>query len=140
MTNARLLLARLAPPALLLCLAAGCTGNRASVSGQVTGWNPGKSRIQPVMAGRIRFFCPGQVFSADIFQGQYQIADLPAGEASVTVESSESSTPKASKDAPGWFPIPEKFRRVESTPLKCKIVPGEQILNVSLHSGRVESR
>jgi hypothetical protein len=139
-----------------LCLGlaglSGCARQRATVTGKITFNN------QALTAGTVSFVAAPNVLGTGVIKpdGTYTVADAPVGEVTVTVD-----TPKPmmgpmpggmGKPPPGMgmpadmqppgggdplkavrvVPAPEKYKTVESSPLKFTVKPGTQTHDIPL--------
>lgn len=116
----------------------GCQ-SRGNISGKVT-YN-GKA----VVFGTILFHGRDGLRQGNIEpDGSYVIRDIAAGEAKVAVTSINPKSidihpgkrphlkPQPYPDAPGWFPIPEKYNSIATSELVYTVKGGENVIEVEL--------
>ena len=122
----------------LLVALSGCGGGGVgNVSGEV------KYNGQPLPNGRVTFVCSGgtkPALSADITEGKYQIANVPAGPVEVTVETfNRRADPVPGGPPPD--PVPKGFKYVKIPPryaspkdsgLGFEVVRGDQTKDFAL--------
>lgn len=121
--------------------------------GQRTGGATGSVRFggKPLPGGRITFLCDAgkrPAVSAEIVEGRYAVADLPAGRARVMVETFPPPSAAPARTAPEGLPtldvpgdppshgpyvrIPERYRRPDASGLSVEIRTGPQVHDFEL--------
>ncbi len=136
-------LARLVVLAALL--AAGCGGSRetGTLTGKIVALNQDTGKLEPVAFARV--YChhveTDRVYAGLALQGSYEVRGVPVGQVKIIVDSPspESREPddpvedtRLKVDAGKWFPLPEKYRHADTTPLGTVIQPGIQSLDLEL--------
>ncbi len=115
----------------------GCGGGVANVSGEV------KFEGQPLQNGRVTFVCSGgnrPSLSADIKEGRYEIANVPAGPVEVIVETfNRRADPVPGGPPPAPVPkdykyvkIPARYSNAKESGLGFEAVNGDQAKNFDL--------
>lgn len=121
----------------LLAFLSGCGGGIGSVSGEVT------FNGQPLPNGRITFICSGgnkPALAADITEGHYEIANVPAGPVEVTVETfNMRADPVPGGPPPPLVPkgykyvkVPTRYGSAKDSGLGFEVVPGPQTKTFAL--------
>jgi hypothetical protein len=144
--------------ALLLacCLSFGCGAKNPLAPGSISGSVSYKGK--PLPGGTVQYVTSeGVPYSSPIAQdGTYAIADLPAGELVVVVETASAKERAAAKskeadrrmsaqqprpggapaaaeqEAPVYVPIPEKYGKPKSSPLTFTVKAGRNVNNIEL--------
>lgn len=123
---------------LAILAASACNQPRSSIRGIAQGPHPKNRRPMPIPEGRIRFFMNGEVQSADIREGLFELNGLPIGEALITIETPDQlSIPRKGTVPPN--PTLLRFTKVDTTPLRWTLSPGSQEVTISLINGTVQA-
>ena len=115
----------------------GCGSDTGTITGKVT------FQEEPITIGTIAFIGPsGTVASANIQDGDYTVADVERGAATVTVTSHEPSPmmhpptgpdPNAPPPPPlKYIPIPERYSNLKRSGVSYTVGPGKQTYDIVL--------
>lgn len=112
----------------LMLTAVGCSdGKQLTVNGSLS------YKGEPVPAGIVKFFGPGDHFSmAYVREGAFIVSDLPPGDYKVTVERDASSAKEVDAKDSKHAAIPMKYADPKTSSLVYTITPKTRDLAINL--------